>query len=135
MLDKINNYRDKYFSFSDSDDNNLDEIELIAKIDRFFSSKLASVEDFVEMNNEIKHYKEIKVNIKKVKPKELEIIKEDIKNSRVDKDKQKEELKKALKRGEIDIDTFTQEIEKLGKKSKKTTLVDIKNLKKHYYLP
>ncbi len=134
-IDKIINSTNKFFAINNREDNRIDEIDLIVKIDSFFNSKLSSVEEFVELSDEIKHYKEIKVNIKKVKPKELEIIKEDIKNSKIDKDRLKQELKNKLTNGEIDIDTYTDMIENLGSKKQRTTLIDIKNLKKHYYNP
>jgi len=134
-LGKIKNKEKQFFSFNGMGDRGLDETDLIIKIDKFFESKLAKVEEFVELSDEITHYKEIKVNIKKVKPKELNIIKEDIKNSRVDKEQQKKELKAALERGEIDIDKVMEETERLGSSKQKTTLLDIRNLKKHYYHP
>jgi type III restriction enzyme len=87
------------------------------------------------LTDEIKHYKEIKVNIKEVKQKDLDIIKEDIKNSKIDKEQKKAELKAALDRGEIDIDKVMEETERLGSNKPKTTLLDIRNLKKHYYHP
>ena len=132
---KLQKQSDKFFTFSDMDDTGLNEIDLIIKIDRFFESKLAKVEEFVELTDEIVHYKEIKVNIKEVKPKELQIIKDDIKNSRVDKEKQKEKLKEMLSKGEITIDQVMEETERLGSNKPKTTLLDIRNLKKHYYHP
>ena len=132
---KIQNKFDKFFTFNDMNDTGLNEIDLIVKTDKFFESKLAKVEEFVELTDEIIHYKDIKVNIKKVKQKDLDIIKEDIKNSRVDKEQQKEELKAALARGEIDIDKVMEETERLGSSKPKTTLLDIRNLKKHYYHP
>jgi len=134
-ISKIQNRAKEFFIFDNKEDNNLDEIELIVKIDKFFESKLAKVEEFIELTDEIKHYKEIKVNIKKVKPKDIEIIKEDIKNSKIDKEQLKQKLKDALARGEIDIDTVMEETERLGSSKPKTTLVDIRNLKKHYYHP
>ncbi len=134
-IDKIIKSSDKYFILNDSEDNRVDEIDLIVKIDNFFNSKLSKVEEFVEISDEIRHYKEIKVNIKKVKPKELEIIREDIKNSKIDSKKKEDRLKEQLKNGEIDIDTFANELKNLGSKKQRTTLVEIKNLKKHYYNP
>jgi len=134
-LSKIKNKADDFFIFNDMNDTGLNEIDFIVKIDRFFEAKLAKVEEFVELTDEIIHYKDIKVNIKKVKQKELDIIKQDIKNSKVDKEELKEELKAALARGEIDIDKVIEETERLGSSKPKTTLLDIRNLKKHYYHP
>jgi len=134
-IDKIQNSSERHFILNDMEDLEIDEVDLIVKIDKFFESKLSNVKEFVEISDEIKHYKDIKVNIKKIKPKELEIIKEDIKNSSIDKEKQKEELKNALQKGKIDIDTMISEVEKLGSSKPKTTLLDIRNIKKHYYHP
>jgi superfamily II DNA or RNA helicase len=132
---KIQNNPDKFFTFNDMNDVGLNEIDLIVKTDKFFESKLAKVEEFVELTDEITHYKEIKVNIKKVKQKDLDVIKEDIKNAKLDIEQKKEELKDALARGEIDIDKVMEETERLGSSKPKTTLLDIRNLKKHYYHP
>lgn len=134
-IHKIADKKERFFDFTDMDDNGLDEINLIIKIDRFFESRLAQVESFTELTDEITHYKEIKVNIKKVKPKELETIRDDIKNSNIDIEKRKEELKEKLKKGEVDIDFVMEETEKLSQCTPRTKLVDIKNLKKHYYHP
>ena len=134
-LEKIKQGEKRFFDFNDLDDRKIDETDLIVSIDNFFESKLAKVDEFVELSDEILHYKEIKVNIKEVKSKDIEIIKEDIKNSRVDKEQLKKELKAALERGEIDIDHVMEETERLGSSKPKTTLLDIRNLKKHYYHP
>ena len=134
-MQRILDREERFFSLSDVQDNGLNEIDLLVKIDRFFESRLAQIYDFAELTDEIKHYKEIKVNIKKVKPKELEIIKEDIKNSNINIEKKKEKLKEKLKKGEVDIDFVIEEAERLSKSTPRTRLVDIRNVKKHYYHP
>lgn len=134
-LSKIQEKSNKFFTFGDKTDQGLDEIDLIAKIDKYFESKLDRVEKFVELSDEISHYRDIKVNIKKVKPRELELLKEDIKNSKIDVKQKEKELEIAHEKGTITIAQLIEESKKLGSSKSKTTLLDIRNLKKHYYHP
>ncbi len=139
-LNKISsNESEKYFIFNGLDVSILDPIEVINKIDRFFNSKIEDVSYFIELDDEIKHYTEIKVNIEKIKKQNIsrEDIEEDILNFSINKEDKILSLKKQLTDGKISIDEYTDEIANLGSKSVRKTykLIDIKNIKEHFYTP
>ena len=130
------NDENRYFALNGLDDSDIDELNLINKIDKFFNAKLQDIDKFVELNDEIKHYNEIKVNIAKISQSQKEDIENDIANSKTNLEYKKEYLKKQFDSGKITIDELMKKTQELGSKTvKKSKLVEIKNLKKHFYTP
>ena len=126
----------RYFSLNGYDDSGIDALQLINKIDKFFNAKLQDIDEFIELSDEIKHYKDIRVNMAKVTQSQKEDIEKDIANSKINIDDKKEQLKKQFDSGKITLDELMAKTQKIGSKSvKKNKLVEIKNLKKHFYTP
>ncbi|MEA2099718.1 MAG: DEAD/DEAH box helicase family protein [Campylobacterota bacterium] len=125
----------KYFTLNGID-TEIKELNLINKIDKFFNAKLQDIDEFVELSDEIKHYKDIKVNMAKVSQSQKEDIENDIINSKTSIENRKEYLKKQFDNGKITIDELMTETQKISLKTvKNSNLVEIKNLKKHFYTP
>jgi hypothetical protein len=126
----------KYFTLNGYDDSGIDELNLINKIDKFFNAKLQDIDEFVELSDEIKHYKDIKVNMAKVTKSQKEDIENDIKNSKTSIEDREAYLDEQFDKGKITLDELMEQTQKLGSKSvKKNKLLEIKNLKKHFYTP
>ena len=126
----------RYFVLNGYDDSGIDELNLINKIDKFFNAKLQDINGFVELSDEIKHYKDIKVNMAKVSQSQKEDIENDIANSKTSIEEKEAYLDGQFDKGKITRQVYKDELKKLGSKSvKKSKLVEIKNLKKHFYSP
>jgi len=126
----------RYFVLNGYKDSGIDELNLINKIDKFFNTKLQDVDEFVELSDEIKHYKDIKVNMAKVTQSQKEDIENDIANSKTSIEDREVYLDEQFDKGKITRQKYKDELKKLGSKSvKKSKLVEIKNLKKHFYTP
>ena len=136
-IDKLTfNDEKRYFALNGYDDSGIDELNLINKIDKFFNAKLQDIDEFVELSDEIKHYKDIKVNMAKVSQSQKEDIENDIANSKTNILDKKEQLKKQFDNGKITLDELMEQTQIMGSKIvKKNKLVEIKNLKKHFYTP
>jgi hypothetical protein len=102
-----------------------------------FNLDLEELDKFKLLEEEIIHFKKIKVFLETGN--ELKELKEKIKKVSEFKDpkNRKEELKRRFERGKITLDEYTQEIEKLSRLSKEETFKDlkIKNILNHYYIP
>jgi superfamily II DNA or RNA helicase len=134
-IDKFSDEK-RYFALNGHDDSGIDTLNLINKIDKFFNAKLQDVDDFIELSDEIKHYKDIKVNMDKVTKSQKEDIESDIANSKTNIEDKEAYLDKQFDNGKISRQKYKDELKKLGSKSvKKSKLVEIKNLKKHFYTP
>lgn len=126
----------RYFALNGYDDSGIDTLNLINKIDKFFNAKLQDIDEFVELSDEIKHYKDIKVNMAKVSQSQKEDIENDIANSKTTIEDRESYLDEQFDKGKITRQKYKDELKKLGSKSvKKSKLVEIKNLKKHFYTP
>ena len=126
----------RYFALNGYDDSGIDTLNLINKIDKFFNAKLQDIDEFVELSDEIKHYKDIKVNMAKVSQSQKEDIENDIANSKTTIEDRESYLDEQFDKGKITRQKYKDELKKLGSKSvKKSKLVGIKNLKKHFYTP
>nr|MBL0686533.1 hypothetical protein [Sulfurospirillum sp.] len=126
----------KYFVLNGRDDSGADELHLINKIDNFFNTKHQDIDEFIELSDEIKHYKDIKVNMAKITQSQKEDIENDISNSATNLEDKKDHLKKQFDNRDITIDELMEKTQKLGSKTvQKSRLVEIKNLKKHFYTP
>ncbi|MEM3420618.1 MAG: restriction endonuclease subunit R, partial [Nitrososphaerota archaeon] len=97
---------------------------------------LKDFEKFKQLENEIIHFKRIKVILNQT---ELEDLKDKIKRVSEYKDSDKEELrlKQLLESKKIDIDEYTNKIKEISKTSSEEKFKDlkIKNIINHYYLP
>ncbi|MDQ7062187.1 MAG: hypothetical protein Q9M43_14130 [Sulfurimonas sp.] len=126
----------RYFALNAYDDSGIDTLNLINKIDKFFNAKLQDIDEFVELSDEIKHYKDIKVNMAKVSQSQKEDIENDIANSKTSIEDREDYLDEQFDKGKITRQDYKNELKELGSKSvKKSKLVEIKNLKKHFYTP
>jgi superfamily II DNA or RNA helicase len=136
-IDKLTfNDEKRYFTLNGYDDSGIDELNLLNKIDKFFNAKLQDIDEFVELSDEIKHYKDIKVNMTKVTQNQKEDIEDDIINSKKNIEDEKEQLKREFDSGKITLDELMAKTQKIGSKSViKSKLIEIKNLKKHFYTP
>ncbi len=128
---------EKYFVLNGFDDRGIDELDLINKIDKFFNAKLQDVDTFIELSDEIQHYSNIKVNMKKVSLEEKKDIEDDIQKRKSNAEDKKLLLKQKFDKGEITLDELMEEIQKIGLNSipKSGKLIDIKYLKEHFYTP
>jgi len=106
------------------------------KLITHFNLDVEEFDKFKKLEDEIVHFKKIKVFLKTEETSEL---KEKIKNVSLFRfsEKRKEELKLMLEKGKIGIDEFTSEIEKLARLSKEERFKDlkIKHVVNHYYVP
>lgn len=107
------------------------------KLIAHFNLNIEELDKFKPLEDEIIHFKKIKVFLKTKE--EIEKLKEKINKVSEFKDPEarKKELMSMFKRGEISIDEYTSEIEKLARLSKEETFKDlkIKNILNHYYIP
>ena len=135
-IDKILDTDKKRYFTLNGIDSGISELNLINKIDKFFNAKLQDIDDFIELSDEIKHYKDIKVNMAKVTKSQKEDIENYIANSKINIKDKKEQLKKEFDSGKITLDELMEQTQKIGSiTSKKSKLVEIKNLKQHFYMP
>jgi len=126
----------KYFALNGYDDSGINALNLINKIDKFFHAKLQDIDEFIELSDEIRHYKDIKVNMAKITQSQKEDIENDIANSKTNMKEREAYLDEQFDKGKITRQKYKNELKKLGSKSvKKSKLVEIKNLKKHFYTP
>ncbi len=95
-------------------------------------------EKFKELENEIKHFENIKVYLEDIRDLEKKI--ESVSKFK-DPDILTRELKDKLNRNEIDLDQYTEEIKKISKMSPEDTFTHdnktliIKHIANHYYIP
>ncbi|MFK5975577.1 MAG: DEAD/DEAH box helicase family protein, partial [Sulfurovum sp.] len=109
----------RYFVLNGHSDSGIDEINLINKIDKAFNAKLQDIDEFVELSDEIKHYKDIKVNMAKVTQSQKEDIESDISNSQTSIEDREAYLDKQFDKGKITRQKYKDELKKLGSKSVK----------------
>ena len=108
------------------------------KLIAHFNLNIEELDKFKPLEDEIIHFKKIKVFLKTKE--EIDKLKEKI-NKKVsefkDVEARKKELKLMFERGEISIDEFISEIEKLARTPKEEDFKDlkIKNIANHYYIP
>ncbi len=107
------------------------------KLISHFNLDIEEFDRFKKLEEEIVHFKKIKVFLKTKE--EMNELKEKIRNVSQFRfsEKRKEELKIMLEKGEIKIDEFATEIEKLARLSKEERFKDlrIKHIINHYYVP
>ena len=127
----------KYFILNGNSDSDIDKLSLINKVDKFFNAKIQDVEEFIELSDEIKHYKDIKVNMAKLKDDSIKKdIEDDILNSKINPKEREKYLDEQFDKGNISRENYKEELKKLGEKNViKNKLVQIKNLKEHFYTP
>ena len=110
---------------------------VMQKLTTHFNLDVKEFDKFKKLENEIIHFKKIKVFFKTKE--EISELKEKIKNVSQFRfsEERKKELKLMLEKGKIGIDEFTSEIEKLAKLSKEERFEDlrIKYVVNHYYVP
>ncbi len=128
--------KDKYYKIS-SESISMPLQVLINKIIKHFDVDFKEIDKFKTLENEIVHFKKIKVISKTLE--ETKELKEKINNVLEFKDKEskKEKLKMLLRNGRLSIDEYTKEIEKISQLKKEETFKDIKikYIVNHYYLP
>ncbi|XRP97452.1 DEAD/DEAH box helicase family protein [Methanocaldococcus sp. 16A] len=109
----------------------------VQKLIAHFNLNIEELDKFKPLEDEIIHFKKIKVMLKSEE--EINELKEKINKVSKFKDLEarKKELKSMLESGKISIDEYTSEIEKLAKQPKEETFKDlkIKNIVNHYYIP
>jgi len=107
------------------------------KLIAHFNLNIEELDKFKPLEDEIIHFKKIKVFLKTKE--EIDKLKEKINKVSEFKDPEarKKKLKSMFERGEISIDEFTSEIEKLARTPKEEDFEDlkIKNIANHYYIP
>lgn len=132
----ITKFRDflKKGNFSDSD-----SADVFMQTNQLFNHVhliLRDIEKFKRLENEIIHFKRIKVVLS---ANDLQELKEKIKRVSEYKDssKEKAKLKKLLETRKIDIDTYTKKIVEMSKTTSEDKFKDlvIKNILNHYYIP
>lgn len=110
---------------------------LLQKIIAHFKLNVEELDRFKNLENEIIHFKKIKILLDT--PEELEEFKKKIDKVVESKyvEEKKETLKRKLQNGEISIDEFTKQIEELTKIKREDKFKDvkIKYVINHYYLP
>ncbi|RLJ09499.1 MAG: restriction endonuclease subunit R, partial [Candidatus Aenigmatarchaeota archaeon] len=130
------NDKEKYYKVV-SENANIPLKIAMQKLIAHLNLSIEELEKFKPLEDEIIHFKKIKVFLKTKE--EFNDLQEKINKVSEFKDPEarKKELKSMLKRGEISIDKFTSEIEKLARLSKEETFKDlkIKNVVNHYYIP
>jgi hypothetical protein len=108
----------------------------ISRLISYVNIKLQEVDKFKKLENEIVHFKKIRVSLES---KELEKLKELINKVKEYKDPTQEEkiYKELLRTGKIDIDGYTSKIKDLNKTSNEEEFKDlkIKHIVNHYYVP
>lgn len=132
-IEKINKFIEKG-NFNKNERENV--FIQIKKLFVHVNINLKEVEKFKQLENEIIHFKKIKVFLDQ---KELQDLKEKIERVGKYKDPSKEKLnlKQQFNSGKIDIDTYTKKIEEISKLNSEEEFKDlkIKNLVNHYYIP
>jgi len=130
------NNKERYYKIVSECSNIPLEIAL-QKLITHFNLNIEELDRFKLLEDEIIHFKNIRVYLKTKE--EMEKLKEKIKKVSEFKDPEarKKELKSMLERGEISIDEFTAEIEKLARTSKEESFKDLKirYIVNHYYIP
>jgi type III restriction enzyme len=113
--------------------------DIYSQIDNLFNHIHITLRDFDKfkaLENELIHFKRIKLSIGS---KEIEELKEKIKKVSDYKDptNEKLKLKKQLESKKIDLDEYTQKIEQISKTSNEENFKDlkIKHIVNHYYIP
>jgi len=108
----------------------------LKKLLRHVNVTLQNLEKFKILENEIVHFKRIRVSLDYNELKKLKGLIEKVKGYK-DIKKEKEKYKELLKTGKIDIDEFASKIEELSKTSNEEDFKDlkIKHVVNHYYLP
>jgi len=108
----------------------------LQKLIDHFNINIEELDRFKVLEEEIIHFKKIKVFLKE---EEVNELKEKIEKvyKYIDPETRKDELKTMFERGEISIEEYTSEIEKLAKTSKEENFKDlkIKKVVNHYYIP
>jgi hypothetical protein len=97
---------------------------------------LQEIDKFKKLDNEIIHFKKIRVSLEN---NELEKLKEAIEKVKmfVPSEKEEAKLKEKLEKKQISIEEYTQKIKELAKSSSEEEFKDlkIKNVANHYYVP
>lgn len=112
----------------------------MTRLMRHVNVTLQDLDKFKQVEDEIVHFKRIRVTLE---AKELEKLKELINKVKIYKDpsKQESELKKLLEAKKISIDDYTSKIKELSKMSNEEefttngSTLRIKHLLNHYYIP
>lgn len=112
---------------------------LLPRLMRYLDILPGELEGFKALENEINHYRHIRVLLKDIEElrKKIKAVQE-YRDPEAEKNRVKEQLRLKL----IDIDTYTAAIEKLARTSAEETFrppqgasLKIKNIAAHYYLP
>ncbi|MCX8096496.1 MAG: restriction endonuclease subunit R, partial [Spirochaetes bacterium] len=118
--------KDKYYKI-DSETQSINNPEILMRhIIKFFSLRTIEFDNFKKLENEIIHFRSVRIS----KDKMNNIIGEYL--------EEKRELKEKLKRKEISIEEYTKEIENLAKnygEKHSYNSLDIKYIQNHYYIP
>ncbi|MEM4366507.1 MAG: hypothetical protein QW035_00005, partial [Candidatus Anstonellales archaeon] len=130
-IKKIKEFLEKG-NFKDSDSS-----DIFVKTNQLFNHIniiLKDFEKFKQLENEIIHFKKIKVILSLT---ELQELGDKIKRVSGYDDSVKEKLKQLLESKKIDINEYTNKIEEISKTSSEEKFKDlkIKSIKNHYYLP
>ena len=127
--------RERYYKII-SKDTHIPFKVALQKLINHFNINIEELDRFKVLEEEIIHFKKIKVFLKE---EEVNELKEKIEKvyKYIDPETKKDELKTMFERGEISIEEYTSEIEKLAKTSKEENFKDlkIKKIVNHYYIP
>ncbi len=128
--------KEKYYKIVPSDVNVPLKVT-VQKLIAHFNINVEELEKFKQLEDEIIHFKKVKVFLKTKE--EFNRLKDKIKRVTEFKDieARKRELQLMLKKGEISLDEYTSEIEKLARLSKEEKFKDlrIKYVANHFYVP
>ncbi|MCX7883411.1 MAG: hypothetical protein N2314_09350, partial [Brevinematales bacterium] len=129
------NSKEQYYK-TDSNIATIEKPEILIKsIINHFSLRSKEFKEFKNLENEIIHFKQIKISKDKVNN-----IKETIEKIKIypQKESKEKELKEKFNNNQISIDDYTKEIRNLDEEYKKEIIsnsIKIKYIKNHYYIP
>jgi len=131
-----NSFKDRERYYKIVQDSSIPFKVALQKLINHFNINIEELDRFKVLEEEIIHFKKIKVFLKE---EEVNELKEKIEKvyKYIDPETRKDELKTMFERGEISIEEYTSEIEKLAKTSKEENFKDlkIKKIVNHYYIP
>ncbi|AXI25914.1 restriction endonuclease subunit R [Methanofervidicoccus sp. A16] len=131
-----NSFKDRERYYKIVQDSSIPFKVALQKLINHFNINIEELDRFKVLEEEIIHFKKIKVFLKE---EEINELKEKIEKvyKYIDPETRKDELKTMFERGEISIEEYTSEIEKLAKTSKEENFKDlkIKKIVNHYYIP
>lgn len=131
-----NSFKDRERYYKIVQDSSIPFKVALQKLINHFNINIEELDRFKVLEEEIIHFKKIKVFLEE---KEINELKEKIEKvyKYIDPETKKDELKTMFERGEISIEEYTSEIEKLAKTSKEENFKDlkIKKIVNHYYIP